>query len=196
MAYYPNPTHAHGIPRGGQAYSIAPGPGPLRPPFSSPSRRSLPLDEYKPAQAFKAVTGRTQRLHAPIHFDYPGQQYQGVSMREIRLKGPMAPIRGADDAVFAPTGLQRIVFRIIWPGYRQVDWCRTIVVDGNITRAALAFQIASNFARFVEKSQYETPTATDWMISPTCVRFEHLFLVSLRNTFENVWQADVALDVC
>jgi hypothetical protein len=35
----------------------------------------------------------------------------------------------------------------------------------------------------------------DWMISPACVRFEHLYLLSLQNTFEDVWQADIALDL-
>jgi hypothetical protein len=34
------------------------------------------------------------------------------------------------------------------------------------------------------------------MVSPTCVRFEHSLLISLQNTFEDVWQADVALDLC
>jgi hypothetical protein len=46
-----------------------------------------------------------------------------------------------------------------------------------------------------QKSQYETASSRDWMISPSCVRFEHLFLISLQNTFDDVWQADVALDV-
>ncbi|KAJ7464296.1 hypothetical protein B0H11DRAFT_1734240 [Mycena galericulata] len=116
----------------------------------------------------------------------------------------MAPIQGANDAVFEHTGLKRIVFRIIWPGYEHVDWCGGIGVEGKITRAALNFQVASNFARYFEariffcacKGQYETPTSHDWMISPSCVRFEHLFLLSLRNTCDDVWQADVALDLC
>lgn len=47
-----------------------------------------------------------------------------------------------------------------------------------------------------QKTQYETPTALDLMVAPSCVRFEHLFLISLHNTFEGVWQADVALDLC
>ncbi|KAJ7433133.1 hypothetical protein B0H11DRAFT_1834207 [Mycena galericulata] len=154
------------------------------------------MQPYTPKQGWKAVTGRTQELNAPVWYDYPGQANQGVSMRELRAKGPMAPIQGANDAVFAHTGLKRIVFRIIWPGYAHVDWCRGIVVDGNITRAAMGFQVASNFARYFEKGQYETPTSREWMITPSCVRFEHLFLLSFRNIFEDVWQAEVALDLC
>ncbi|KAJ7487367.1 hypothetical protein B0H11DRAFT_2157182 [Mycena galericulata] len=196
MAYYPNPAHPHGTPRGGQSYSLSYGPAQPRPAFSSSTRRAVPLQAYSPTQGWKATMERTRELHAPVRYDYPGQAHQGVSMRELRAKGPMAPIQGANDAVFAHTGLNRIVFRIIWPGYEHVDWCRGIVVEGNITRAALGFQIASNFARFFEKSQYETPTSKEWMISPNCVRFEHLFLVSFRNTFQDVWQADIALDLC
>ena len=47
-----------------------------------------------------------------------------------------------------------------------------------------------------QKSQYEKPTALDFMVAPTCVQFKHLILVSLQNTFDDVWQADVALDIC
>ncbi|KAJ7743586.1 hypothetical protein B0H16DRAFT_1463575 [Mycena metata] len=144
----------------------------------------------------KSAVGRPQ-LHSPVFFDYPGQAWQGVSMRGLRLKGTSAPIQGANDLVFAHTGLQRVVFRLIWPGYGHVEWCRAlpVVAPNRVpTRVALGLQIASNFAHFVE-SQYETPSAREGMIAPTCVRFEHLFLVSLQNTSEGVWEADVALDL-
>ncbi|KAJ7833853.1 hypothetical protein B0H14DRAFT_3087661 [Mycena olivaceomarginata] len=150
--------------------------------FNSPTRRRLPFEPFTPAR-WNAATGRSE-VHRPVSFDYPGQARQG----------------GANDFVLSHTGLQRVVFRIIWPGYGHVEWCRAIPVTSPngapITRVALAVQIASNFARFVEKSQYETPSTRDWMVSPTCVRFEHLLLISLQNTFEDVWQADVALDLC
>ncbi|KAJ7726752.1 hypothetical protein B0H16DRAFT_1471227 [Mycena metata] len=180
MSYHPTQSYSHGS------------------TFNSPTRRRLPLDCYRPAGWKSSIT--RPHLHAPIFFDYPGQARQGVSMRELRLKGTSTPIQGANDLLFAHTGLQRVVFRLIWPGYEHVEWCRALpVVAPNgapITRVALGLQIASNFAHFVEKSQYETPTAREWMITPTCVRFEHLFLVSLQNTSEGIWQADVALDLC
>ncbi|KAJ6563298.1 hypothetical protein DFH09DRAFT_1364115 [Mycena vulgaris] len=200
MPHYPNPTHVQGVSRSGHPYSIAPGAAPQSSNFTSRSRRSLPFVPYSPTQGWKALTGRTQPLHSTVSFDYSGQARQGVSMRELRLKGPATPIQGANDLVLAHTGLQRIVFRILWPGYGHVEWCRAIpVVAPNgapITRVALGMQIASNFARFFEKSQYETPTSREWMVGPACVRFEHLFLISLQNTFEDVWQADIALDLC
>ncbi|KAK7050228.1 hypothetical protein R3P38DRAFT_2503309 [Favolaschia claudopus] len=167
--------------------------------FASSTRRRLPLEQFKPAQWRSATSPNA--VHRSISFDYAGMPLrQGVSMKDLRLKGTSAPLLGAHDPVLAHTGMQRIVFRIMWPGYGHVEWCRAIpVVAPNgapITRVALAVQIASSFAHFVEKSQYETPSSRDWMVAPSCVRFEHLHLISLHNTFEDVWQADVALDVC
>ncbi|KAF7362726.1 hypothetical protein MVEN_00621900 [Mycena venus] len=167
--------------------------------FNSPTRRRLPLEVYNPPKWRASMAGGTG-LHSPVFFDYLGQAGQGVSMRDLRLKGVSTPIQCPNDLVLAHTRLQRIIFRIIWPGYEHVEWCRTITVTSSngaaITRAALGVQIASSFAHFVEKSQYETPTSRDWMVAPSCVRFEHLYLISLHNTFEDVWQAEVALDLC
>ncbi|KAF7293781.1 hypothetical protein HMN09_01173500 [Mycena chlorophos] len=170
--------------------------------FTSPTKRRVPLQPYTPPVHRLTPSGRPM---PPIGFDYatakiPGQ---GVSMRELRLRGPEMHMRmqGAGDCVFAPSGLQRIVFRIIWPGYTHVEWCRTMpVVAPNaggapITRVGLAVQIASTFANYFEKTQYEQPSSADWMISPACVQFKHLYLIALVNTAEGVWQADVALDV-
>nr|GAT55374.1 predicted protein [Mycena chlorophos] len=183
--------------------------------FTSPTKRRVPLQPYTPPIQ-RSASGRPM---PSIGFDYatakiPGQ---GVSMRELRLRGPEMHMRGAGDCVFA--GLQRIVFRIIWPGYAHVEWCRTMpVVAPNgapITRVGLAIQVASTFANYFEvsrspsssllapskcsvdlqKTQYEQPSSADWMISPACVQFKHLYLIALVNTAEGVWQADVALDV-
>ncbi|KAJ7353033.1 hypothetical protein DFH08DRAFT_648634, partial [Mycena albidolilacea] len=165
--------------------------------FNSPMRRRLPFEPFTPAR-WNAATGGSE-VHRLVSFDYPGHtafRSPCVSMRDLRLKGTATPIQGANDLVLAHTGLQRVVFHIIWPGYGHVEWCRAIPVTNPngapITRVALGVQIASNSAHF--KSQYETPSTRDWMVSPTCVRFEHLLLISLQNTFVDVWQADVALD--
>ncbi|KAJ7093373.1 hypothetical protein B0H15DRAFT_776757 [Mycena belliarum] len=160
--------------------------------FVSPTRRRLPFVPYSPSQAWKLQLGRSQPLHSKISFDYSGQSRQGVSMRDLRVN--IARFQGASDPVLQYPGLQKIVFRIQWPGYGHVEWCRNIPVAG-LTRMALAVHIASNFAHFFEKAVYETATAPDWMISPNCVRFEHLYLISLQNTFEDIWQADIALDL-
>ncbi|KAJ6474888.1 hypothetical protein C8R45DRAFT_834770, partial [Mycena sanguinolenta] len=130
----------------------------------------------------------TGQVHHPVCFGYPGQTRQSVPMRDLHLRGPSVLIQGAHDFLLANTGLKRIVFPIMW--------CRTIPVITNgapITRAFIDSQIASDLVRF--KSDYETPTSRDWMISPSCVRLEHLYLVALHKTSDDVWQADVALDL-
>ncbi|KAF7317373.1 hypothetical protein HMN09_00473600 [Mycena chlorophos] len=170
--------------------------------FTSPTKRRVPPQPYCPTQDWRRMNGGLHRPHAPISFDYVGQPRpgQGVSMRELRLKSTSTPIAGSDDPVLAATGLQRIIVRIIWPGYGHVEWCRNVtVVSRNgepISRVCLAVQIATTFASWFEKTQYEHPSSSEWMISPACVQFKHLYLVSLINTFDDCWQADVALDVC
>ncbi|KAK6978107.1 hypothetical protein R3P38DRAFT_3334314 [Favolaschia claudopus] len=158
--------------------------------FVSPTRRRVPMEIYSPGQ-WKTATANTH-LYPPICFDLTGRP---------RHQGTAAPIQGAGDPVLGYTGLQRVIFRImIGRDMGHIEWCRAIpVVAPNgapITRVALAVQIATSFAHFVEKAQYETPSDRSWMVSPNCVRFEHLILISLQNTFEDVWQADVALDIC
>ncbi|KAJ7656756.1 hypothetical protein DFH06DRAFT_1269407 [Mycena polygramma] len=172
MAHYTNTIHPGAV-RPGQAYALSYGSAPQRPAFTSPRRRRVPLQPYTPTQGWKVAMARTHEIHHPVSFDYPGQARQGVSMRELRLKGMSAPLHGANDPVLAHTGLQRVILRIIWPGYGHVEWCRTVPV----------------------KCQSETPSSRDLMFATNCVRFEHLFLISLQNTFEDVWQADVALDL-
>ncbi|KAF7288930.1 hypothetical protein MIND_01409300 [Mycena indigotica] len=169
--------------------------------FASPTKRRVPPQPYIPAQGWRVANAASHRVLPPISFDYAGHRPgQGVSMRDLRLKSTATPLLGAADPVLAPSGLQRVVFRIIWPGYGHVEWCRTMPVvspsGAPITRVALAVQIATSFASWFEKTQYEQPTSPEWMISPACVQFKHMYLVSLVNTFEDVWQADVALDVC
>ncbi|KAJ3479665.1 hypothetical protein NLJ89_g12319 [Agrocybe chaxingu] len=100
-----------------------------------------------------------------------------------------------EDRVFAQSGLARITFRILWPGY-SVDWARTIELsaDGPITRARLAQVIAQNFSRFMEVHRNDKTSVPEFTISPTSLRFEHLVLVSLNNLFEDSWQAEVVID--
>lgn len=95
-----------------------------------------------------------------------------LTTRSINAIGMM--IQGANDQVFAGTGLVRITLRILvglfcffivinpiqyvvvqWPGYEHVDWARSIEVNaqGPMTRAQLAVAVAKNFSHFLEVSQ-------------------------------------------
>ncbi|KAJ7086197.1 hypothetical protein C8R44DRAFT_650971, partial [Mycena epipterygia] len=161
--------------------------------FTSRMRRRVPQIPYDPTQESKSIMAREQPLHRSVVFDYPGQTGQGVSLRNLRLN-PDIPILGGNDMVFDNTGMQSIVLRIQWPGYEKVEWCCNIVIR-DITRMALGIEIATNFANFCAKIQDESPSMSDWVIAPSCIRFEHLYLLSLDNIFPEVWQADIEVDL-
>ncbi|TFK24495.1 hypothetical protein FA15DRAFT_592283 [Coprinopsis marcescibilis] len=168
--------------------------------FQSPFRRWLPQTAYVPASKWRAATA-TSNLHlAPVSFDLIGYAKQGVLMRDLSTRSVPAIgqlLAGATDAVMASTGLKQITLRIMWPGYTHVDWARVIELNaptGPITRAHLALLIAQNFSRFVELARSQSPTAGEYIIAPGGIQYEHLVLVGLHNVFEDVWQADVAID--
>ncbi|KAG5635520.1 hypothetical protein DXG03_005368, partial [Asterophora parasitica] len=123
--------------------------------FMSPCRRRLPQPPYTPASKWRAATGRTNKVHSAIPFDYLGYSKQGVPMRELSTRSTVAlgqMIQGAGDAVLAHTGVARITLRIIWPGYEHVEWARSIELNahGPITRAQLGAIVSQNFARYME----------------------------------------------
>lgn len=91
---------------------------------------------------------------------------------------------------------------------------RSIEVHGPISRAQLGQQIAQQFARYVEvgsfcyhphlcvtdsppllqKTQYEASSSSSWPIGPHGIKIENLVLISVWNSFDGNWQADVAVD--
>ncbi|KAF8073326.1 hypothetical protein FPV67DRAFT_1446310 [Lyophyllum atratum] len=170
--------------------------------FVSPFRRRLPQPPYTPASKWRNATGRLNQVHGAIAFDFLGYAKQGVPMRELSTRSAHAlasMIHGAGDVVLAHTGLARITLRIIWPGYEHVEWARSIEVNlagqGPVTRAQLGAIISQNFARFIEKTRSEPARSSDWHLGPSGIRYEHMVLVALCNVFEDVWQADVAVDL-
>ncbi|KAG6873080.1 hypothetical protein C0995_003124 [Termitomyces sp. Mi166 len=145
--------------------------------------------------------GQNVRRHAPIQFDHIGYNGQGMQMRELSARSEAAiaaMIQGAEDPVLAHTGRERITFRIIWPGYEHVECCDQVVINPGgrpITRAQLGKFIAQVFARFVEKTRKEPCRSSEWNLTSSGIRFEHLVLVALVNVWDGVWQADVAIDL-
>ncbi|KAG5636500.1 hypothetical protein H0H81_007810 [Sphagnurus paluster] len=181
---------------------------PSTPPSAPLSARAiLPSVEHSdpeawaPSAKWKLATGRSTQLHGAIAFDYVGYSKQGVPMRELCTRSTTAlasMITRANEQVLAHTSISRIALRILWPGYEQLESTRTIEISaqGPITRAQLGAIVSQNFARFLERARSEQATPADWYFSPNGIRFKHLILLSLKNVFENTWQADVAIDFC
>ncbi|THU86176.1 hypothetical protein K435DRAFT_593601, partial [Dendrothele bispora CBS 962.96] len=162
-------------------------------PFASPTRRRVPQPTYRHNNS---SLSRSLRNYQPITFDIVGYSMQGVSMRNVLYRSSSINtwMAGANDLVFASTGLRRINLRITWPGLEHFDWLRSVNVSGPITRAQLAYYIAQNFERFLEKAQYERSAIADWRIGRNGIRFEHLVLISLYNISGDSFQADIAVD--
>ncbi|KDR84438.1 hypothetical protein GALMADRAFT_713250 [Galerina marginata CBS 339.88] len=163
--------------------------------------KRLPQGVYTPASKWHAATGRTNDVHAPISFNRKGANRRaGVSVVELNgrsIQELSAILEGGDDRVLADTGRQRITFRIMWPGYSQVEWVRSIdiVTGGPITRAKLAQIVAQNFSRFVETHRTVPCSTPEFQVGPNAIRSDHLYLVSLNNAFEDSWQAEVVINL-
>ncbi|KAJ2912201.1 hypothetical protein MD484_g8221, partial [Candolleomyces efflorescens] len=168
--------------------------------FLIPHRRWLPQPAYTPPSKWKVSTGSGSKQFPSISFDYVDRPNQGVPMRELSARNVstlVQVLQGPNEPVFSQTGLRKITLRIHWPGYPHVDWARTIELvssGGPITRVQLATAIAMNYGRFMELARTAKPTSPDFVINVSAIQFEHLVLVALRHVFEDVWQADVALD--
>ncbi|KAJ8087107.1 hypothetical protein PM082_005935 [Marasmius tenuissimus] len=204
MSGYINPLHTPVHPSHISSFSSL-GSAMTPPPSSKShsSRRHVPQTSYAPSSKWKNQTGRVQPLCGSISFDFIGIPHQGMPLRELCARGPYAlqqMMQGANDAVFAnaPSRPRKVTLHIRWPGYEHIEWVRTIEVvtaSGHITRAQLAGVIAQNFARYVEKTQFEATTNIDWRLGPAGITFDHITLLSLRNVFEDAWQAEVAVDL-
>lgn len=167
--------------------------------FLSPTTRRLPQAPWTPSCKWKLATGRTNVVHSAIPFDFHGYTRQGVPMHELSSRSSsalVAMIQGGDDQVLAHIGLTRIFLHILWPGYEHVKWVRRIEVNshGPITRARLGAVVSQHFARYVEATRPEQSRCPEWHLGIRGIRFEQLILLSLKNVFGDVWQADVAVD--
>ncbi|KAJ8081411.1 hypothetical protein PM082_007252 [Marasmius tenuissimus] len=161
----------------------------------------VPQTPYVPSSKWRAQTGRAHPLNGTISFDLIGLQGQGIPLREVRTRGPQGlqqAMQGANDMILGHTQLRKIAFHIRWPGYEHSEWIRSIDVatpQGPITRAQLAMVISQNFARYIEKNQYEATREIQWRLGPGGgIQFDHIVLLSLTNVFEDAWQADVAVE--
>jgi hypothetical protein len=123
---------------------------------------------------------------------------QGVPVHELCARSTHAlaqMIAGANDVVVAQP---RLVLCICWPGYSHIDWACPIDLYPNIvplTRAQLGAAIAQNISQFVGKAQSVATKNAQWQLGRGGITFDSLVLVGLFNICDDVWVADVAVDV-
>ncbi|KAJ7056807.1 hypothetical protein C8F01DRAFT_1310538 [Mycena amicta] len=191
-----HPTTTSAMSRLYQIYPPGPAAPRQAPTPGGPTRVNIPLIPYHSQQSRSLLPP-----HPSIVFDYIddriGGQGQGVWMRDLRGQArDSIPIRGAADVL--PQAIERINFRIIWPGYEHVEDAVYIKLENTanvrLTRAELGKRVADRFMQFLEKVKDISPTATRFPVNDRGVKYEHLYLLKLVNTTGNVWQADIALD--
>ncbi|EAU85226.1 hypothetical protein CC1G_06242 [Coprinopsis cinerea okayama7 len=162
--------------------------------LGSHRRRRVPQPIFMPS-------GTSRALPPAVPIDYVGRFNQGIPMVELSIKDRSPTelakmmVRGFDQ-VFPPD-TSPITFRIQWPGYDHLEYVRRlhIVTTGpvNYNRAEVAQAIASVFAEFCDTHKNTRGTDPNYQVGD--IQFQKLVLVGIRNVYENVWQADVAIDM-
>ncbi|KAF9523244.1 hypothetical protein CPB83DRAFT_737916, partial [Crepidotus variabilis] len=158
--------------------------------------RRLPQAMYTPSGKWQSANSRPGS-HPPVTFDYPGHHNQGVRLQDLIAQDCSSLIVGGTDRVFAQTGLQKITFRIMVSGYTSPFFgieleLINLASHGPITRAKLGQLVAANFARFIEVHSSTKSSEPAWAAGR--IRFDMLSLISLINTCDENWQADIYVD--
>ncbi|KAF4575459.1 hypothetical protein AB1N83_011483 [Pleurotus pulmonarius] len=161
-------------------------------------KRNLP-GGYAHSSKWTATVGSPGKYRS-VYFDIMDSHSRGVPVSELLSRGyygMSASMNGAYDEVLAQTGLHRITFRLVWPGYEDAHWTRSIQIhteNGPITRAGLAVEIAKVISCFVMNSAYEPCANEDWQLHPSNITIKRVVLVALHHVSESSWQAEILVD--
>ncbi|OSD04431.1 hypothetical protein PYCCODRAFT_1465908 [Trametes coccinea BRFM310] len=129
---------------------------------------------------------------------------RAVPFSEIK-QGRIDLLRNGSEPIFSGFSQCYIEFKILWPGYRHLDWhCNLDLIDGNgkpITRFEFARTIVGAYERFFERarrSRYGGPEKENargsWDLSGDLSRYAFaLKSVHNRDGHEGVFQADVEI---
>ncbi|KAF5312200.1 hypothetical protein D9619_003827 [Psilocybe cf. subviscida] len=171
------------------AAALPPAPG------SIPGVFRLPQTIYN-----KGSSGRP--LAVPIRLDLKcqGGAGSGVAMRDLcarSVQGLITVLQGGEDLVARMVPGGRITFRILWPGYSHLPSTYSIDIsaDPSMSLARLGQTIAQAFARFIEAYRHTPSGHPQFSVALGGIRLEHLFLLSIQNTCDGNWQADVVVDM-
>ncbi|KAF9259223.1 hypothetical protein L218DRAFT_1004104 [Marasmius fiardii PR-910] len=164
-------------------------------------RIRVPQSEYEPKSRRRADEGRSVPLKEPIDFNLRGSPTPGIPLvvlsprpsEEIELV-----MEGGGDHVLQDVQEQKIVFRVLWPGYGHVDTRTPISILTRaglpMTRAQLGKRIAQRIASFIERCQNEETSDSYWQIHHfEGIKIDQPIIVSLVNVFRNAWQAEIVL---
>ncbi|KAF5361855.1 hypothetical protein D9756_002050 [Leucocoprinus leucothites] len=194
MVFHRSCLHLPVFPSQLSTYSTLAGALTLEAPrqFTNPRRRRVP--QYKT----KSLPGHDP-LCPPILFDYISAQGQGVPIHDFIVLSTNAlaqDISGAHDQVLAGLGVRVMTLRIMWQGYERLNWSRSIPVSPALSRAQLGATIAMQVWNFIEDVRSTCFEARpEWSLSLDAkITFDNIILLGLYSIYDNIWQADLAVD--
>ncbi|KAK0190330.1 hypothetical protein F5146DRAFT_1000381 [Armillaria mellea] len=87
-----------------------------------------------------------------------------------------------------------IILCIRWPGYQHNAFMTKIMLNsGGVSRAVLGEIVAEKIKIFYEAVKYTASSNPRWSIGLQNIRLEQIVLLSVWNTHENYWQAEMAI---
>ncbi|KAI9057421.1 hypothetical protein FKP32DRAFT_1360433 [Trametes sanguinea] len=178
---------------------------------TSPETRvaTKPLRRTPVPTTATSSSGRTLSWprHTIVVFERVTPSYDGdraILFSEVK-QGRFDLLRGASEPVFRGCSQASLEFKILWPGYRHIDWhCNIDLVDSYgrpMSRFEFARAIVGAYERFFERarrSRYGGPEKENsrgsWDLSGDLSRYAFaLKAVHNRDGHEGVFQADVEI---
>ncbi|XP_006461583.1 hypothetical protein AGABI2DRAFT_143427 [Agaricus bisporus var. bisporus H97] len=159
--------------------------------FNNPRRRRIP--QYKGGASCGHAT-----LSPPILFDHFGALGQGVRVQHFIILSTNALLKeigGAEDQILTGLKANHILLKMNWQGYECLNWVRSVPVSQSICRAQLGARIVMVFWEYLQDVQDSRLPNPGWMKEFGMVNFDQVVLIGLYNIYDNVWQADLALDI-
>ncbi|KAK0447670.1 hypothetical protein EV421DRAFT_2033350 [Armillaria borealis] len=142
-------------------------------------------------------TGRNVGRHSqsPITFQMRGINVMGVAVSDLIGRGPAETPRmlvgGHDMYLQEQDG---IFLCIRWPGYRHSEYSYKIALNGRgVSRAVLGEIVGEKIKIFYQAAKYSASSNPRWNVGVQNIRLEQIVLLSLWNTHENYWQAEMAI---
>ncbi|KAG7447795.1 uncharacterized protein BT62DRAFT_1075133 [Guyanagaster necrorhizus] len=134
---------------------------------------------------------------SPIIFEMRGVKQKGISVQDLITRGPAEIPRMlvGGNAIYLRGGMKQMYIRFQWLGYEHLNFFTEIKVDPSqgIPLAVLAQELGRKINSFYSVAQYSFCSNEQWRMGARNIRLEQLILLSMWNTHENWWQAEIAI---
>ncbi|KAK0499455.1 hypothetical protein EDD18DRAFT_1441305 [Armillaria luteobubalina] len=157
---------------------------------------SLPSNWRRVPQDSSPRNIGSRHPQSPITFQMCGRpKVMGVGVSDLIGRNPASIPRmligGHDLYLQTKPG---IILCIRWPGYQHSALITPITIgSGGVSRAVLGEIVAEKIKIFYDVAKYHATSNPRWSLGVQNIRLEQIVLLSLWNTHENYWQAEMAI---